>query len=306
MSELSALHRAYLRDVAALGDDAVTQYLLECLEFIKNDDLEGWKREFGDEGETPEPPKKRRRGAPSRKDYSPLPACTNCQATSLIEDYEEGQVVCTNCGLVNETQLLVETPPHLNQRIDARQVHRYSRIVYFRSFLLSVTGNTYPQLTEDERSRIKEGVEKIDTVTPTSIMSLLKKLKLHRLRRHRFYIAETFSPLNKKYRPLNLAPTLFRDMLRLFRRAELVWDKVKAKNAPNRKVFINYSFLQYQFCYQLGHPECTGPEFLIKCPKRLELLNKLYGKMCTETTLVHTPASKHGPRTTFDGGIHGQ
>lgn len=306
MADLHQLHDAYLKNLVSENGD-VTEYFLDCCEFIRNDDICGWKKKFSPVVPEPtvaeEPKPKRRRMAPSAVLHTDELSCKHCGSKSLLEDTKEGQTVCTNCGIVNETQMLVnDVNPWSEalQRASREYIHRYSRIVYFRSFLLSISGNTNPMLTPSQKQTLKDETEGIETVTAEGMMKILKKLKLQRLRRHQFSLAETYSKTTARFKPTPLTPVVFKDMLKLFRRVEQVWPSVRKSGAPDRKVFINYSYLFFQFCHHLGVTDCATDSFLLKCPKRAQLLHKLYGRICKKTGLtqkLHFRTKVHGKFT---------
>lgn len=259
MDELVALHEEHLDSIK---DCEVDDYLLDCQEFIASGDVEGWRVRFID-SLIPPPPVKRTRGAPSRLLlYEPV-KCVECQSMEVIEDVKQGQIVCTDCGLIQSMCILVPTY-YDQERSTPIKVHRYSRIVYFKSVLNSLRGETKPQMTKPEIDLLLKHLT--TPITPDSVSVALKACGLVKLRRHRTSIASVFG----RYQPLIVDAALYPEILRMFRRVE-----VEYKLTPKRRIFLSYPYLIYQFLYHLGAQPPTT--LLLKCRHLLLRQHKLYG-----------------------------
>jgi len=286
--EVDRLHQ---EKTAALSQnvDALMDYLLRCQEFLKTGDVSGWKESFAPELLIPESPKKRRRGSPSALLWTPLPPCRSCKSSETIEDVKEGSVVCTACGIIQSTQTLGIDVAHMS--IDRLMnghrhvVHRYSRVVYFRSFLMSIQGNTRPVLSTEEQAslRLTLGGEKV--ITGAVVASVIKRLKLsNRLRRHTESIAITMS--GGVYKPIVIPTHTFFELLTLFRRVEFWWDHGMSKNMPGRRVFLSYPYVYYQLCHHLKLHHLSGKHHLLQSRKLLGKLHKAYGRLARKAKLT--------------------
>ena len=301
---LSCLHEQY---AANLTGDTLLEYLLDATPYLSTDDLAGWILQFRktnsstssnsnsiptpsttlthtisptQPGASPngEPRKKRRKMSPNTVVWTPLAACKECHSDEVIEDSTAGCVVCTMCGLV-QSPLLQNGIGNMdlnNPRCTPHKVHHYSRIVYFRSFLMSIQAETAPQIPPLvlEALRLEAGGS-AENITKASLLKAMRRRNLcNNYRRHTLSLLHT---LTKKAAPetIKLEHAHFTQLLRHFRAIESAWDQ-NVTNKRGRKVFLSYSYVFYQLCYHLDIMQYTGKHHLLKSRVLLARIHDLY------------------------------
>lgn len=253
--------------LTTLEGEMLFDYLMSSMVYLKTEDLEGWKEQFlsKEQAEVVVKPKNLRQ-SPNAAPYVPLPLCEACGGDEVIDDVPQGQYVCTTCGLIQKLGVFSGGPAHcsMDRLMNTARVHihRYSRIVHFRTTIRLMQGDSCPEMDPATLLRLRTEIDGNGLpVTVDLVSKALRKLGLARkFRRHRCRIAELLGH--------SLLPTIpaaiVMDMLKLFRRLEYYWGFYHAEIAPKRKVFLSYRFVFYQFAHQLGHPELTGSHHLLK------------------------------------------
>lgn len=278
-----------------LETEALMDYLLSCQDYLKENDLLGWKKTFAPDTVVlmKEPPKKRQRMSPNALRWQPLPNCKECQSPDVIEDVAEGSVVCTACGIIQSMQLLGTDPAFMSvdmlKNAYRHVVHRYSRVVYFRSLLLGLQGKTVPSISIEELASLRRTiVGEGSAIHPSVVWTALKKLGLGtKYRRHLEALAVKLS--GGLYSPVEIEVDQFFELLTLFRRVECEWDHGVKQTIPTRRVFLSYPYIYYQLCHHIGSPHLTGSHHLLKSVKLLNVLHKVYKpmseKLCLKITM---------------------
>lgn len=281
-----SLAELHSRHVASLPFDDQIEYLLAVQEYIKSDDVEGWKRKFAPEKEVVKEVKKRRMG-PNLSLFMKNPACISCHSEEVIDDVKQGNVVCTECGLIQCVLLSNDSSVLTHDELKTRQrdyVHRYSRVVYFRSFLMSLIGETNPVIDDTTLGLLRLFVGPPPEVTPERVAVALKKMRLStKYRRHKEYLASLLS--GGVYKPLVIEMDVFKRLLHLFRWVEFYYVPIKRVSDPGRRVFFSYPYVYYQLCFHLGLSHLTGPRHLLHCKKRQQMQHKTYGRVAKKCDL---------------------
>jgi hypothetical protein len=278
LDQLHALH------LASLTGEGVVDYLLSCQDYLKEEDVIGWKKRFApgpsiEINEPPPPPKKRRRMSPDACVWSPFPPCKSCKSEEVVDDMKEGCVVCTACGLVQVHQNLGMSAANMSfeqlKNGERKKVHLYSRVVYFRSFLLGLQGKTRPSMSTEELGVLRATCAGESWIDEAAVSRALKKLKLAaKFRRHRYSIA---CMLNPDYKPVSMEGPMFFEFLRLFRVIECHWQHGMKRKLRERRVFFSYPYVFYQLCIQLGVMHLTGVHHLLHNRVALDKLHYAYG-----------------------------
>ena len=256
---LETLHDEYME---LLPTTQHLNYLLGSSELLRNNNLDGWLKKFKPSMIEPLPlpsSPKRRRGCQDIIFWIPQPKCEECKGET-IEDVMEGCVVCIQCGLIQDSHVLVPdvhtntsgiTEWHTTKHV----VHRYSRLVYFRSLLAGLQGETTPTIST-EIVKIRETCQQFlrmrnnQQICVLDVKNAIKLLKLpYRHVRHAVNITSTVS--GKESVLLDLTGAQQRKFLRLFRACESIWDS-KKEFKKERTYFINYTFLILKFCVFFG------------------------------------------------------
>lgn len=289
--KLAELHEKHLASMEE-GSEEMMDYLMSCQTYLKENDLTGWMSTFAPDQHIPEqlPPPKRRRCSPNAVVWAPRPPCTHCRSTEIIEDVREGCVVCTACGMI-QTSVLIQSEhgAHVSvaqsMSLDRYVVHHYSRVVYFRSFLQSIQGDTRPEISPLEEGVLRQVVGGIASsqISPDVVQCALRVTGLTKFRRHKVRLAELLS--DGHFKGSVIPSGVFYDLLKLFRRVEYAWEHHVRKQS-GRRVFISYPYVYFQLCYHLGYAELCDSKYLLKSRPRLQLLHKLYGRICKKAGLT--------------------
>ena len=288
---LSEAHSEMARSMKT--EEELFDYLLSSMNYLKENNLDGWKENFKRQEngkiEKKEPPIKKRRMSPNVVLMPKRRECTNCKSDAIIDDVKEGSVVCTACGIIQSTQLIQSTPAHMSantiQEGFRHVVHRYSRVVYFRSFLLSIQGLTTPTISPKELQSLQATLSgDAAEVTPNTIEIALKKLKKStKFRRHKVSLAVTLS--KNAYKPVVVPYDTFCLMLKLFRRVEVYWQQHSKRLMPGRCVFLSYPYLYYQFCVHLKCTHLSSTSYLLQSRVLLKKLHVAYKEIAANINL---------------------
>jgi hypothetical protein len=288
--DLDTLHQTHL---ATMSPTQSFDYLLDCQEWLKTQDRTGWIKNFAPHLLITEPTQKPKkiRCSPTVRVFCPLPPCIECKSDEVINDVREGSVVCTACGLVQSIQGSVgENNGTATMSVDQMMngsryiVHRYSRVVYFRSFLLGIQGQTCPEVDANHLLMMRVLCAGYSVVDPSVVNKILRQLKIaKRYRRHRVSLALKLS--NGKYKPQQIPGALFMDFLTHFRKIEYMWDHGGKSNMKERKVFLSYPYIFYQLCVHMDCMHLTGKHHLLKSTVLLNKLHLCYGRLAKKVNL---------------------
>jgi hypothetical protein len=253
-------------------------YLLSCQDYLKEEDVNGWKRRFAPEQSTETneqaKPIKRRRMSPDAVIHTEYPSCLNCNHNrDIISDMREGSVVCTACGLIQRLQQLQQGTANMSydqlKNGTRKIVHHYSRVVYFRSFVMGLQGRTRPNISSQDLCALRATCAGASYIDERVVDTALKKLHLAtKFRRHKYSLAHM---LNKDYKSVFIPAETHFKLLKLFRVIECHWQHGMKRKLNERRVFFSYPYVFYQLCYHLGCMQYTGSHHLLKSE---ELLNK--------------------------------
>ena len=249
--------------------DLVT-YLLDCVPFLKTNDLTGWKLRFQPLSH-----------AKTSIKPSPQLTCPHCHnQSSLVRDCAAGTVVCSTCGIVVDATGLGSDIAHMSvDRIThgiRHVVHRYSRQVYFRSFLASIQGHTKPTRMSSVLHDLRATID--GDVSVSAVCAALRKLRIStQYRRHATTLAKK---LNPDVPVVTITDIQMHSLLAMFEKVERYWDIRFKHSLKQRKSFFSYPYLLYQFSYHLGYTELILARFLLKDVKLRKFQHYMYRQMC--------------------------
>lgn len=286
MSCLEELHNAYL---TSLPDSEKMDYLLNSVTFLSDQDVTGWKAKFQvgastennsalpPTTENKQPPKKRRRLAPGAVLLMPYPACAECKSEEIIEDHDQGRVVCMGCGMIQVSQLLGIASTNMTydqlKNGPCTKIHYYSRVVYFRSILMGMQALTTPQISGKELNDLRVVCDGESYPDVNAVARAIRKLGMaSRFYRHRYTITQMLFP---SYKPLYIKGCHFFEILKYFTRIEFNYMHMKDKMA-GRRSFFSYPYIFYQICYHMDVMDYTGDHHLLKDATLLQKLHKAY------------------------------
>jgi hypothetical protein len=259
---LARLHQQKLE-----SSEDMMEYLLSSMEFLKTGDLDGWTKKF-DPAPVETKVKKRLRQSPNKAEFVPLNACRACSANEVVEDVTQGQQVCTHCGLIQTQGVFTGDIVHCSvdrlKNGNRVHIHRYSRVVHFRTSIRLMQGDSQPEISDDVLCRMRAELGGDCEVTASKVAKILLRLGLSRkYRRHRWRIACLLGGVEL---PMFDGSVLM-EMFKKFRVLEYYWDHYHEEISPGRVVFFSYKFVFYQFCHMLGYPSYTGAHHLLKNEK---------------------------------------
>jgi hypothetical protein len=273
--------------MSSMTSTELSIYLLDAMEYLKTEDLEGWKKRFrpAEEKEIPKPVVKRRRQTPVKADVKPEEKCRGCNSDKVIDDIQNGQLVCIACGLIQLLGVFTGDTAHCSydqiQNMGRVHIHRYSRIVNFMTVIRFAEGDTKPEIDDETRSRLQAELvgRKINGY---EVRKALCRLGLsRRYRRHSMTFVREWGG--------EMYPSIPGDVVlkcaKLFRRVEFFFDRHKHRIWPNRKTFFSYNFMLYQLLHEVGRPDLTGPHHLLKSEKLLAVQLDAYRKISMYTGL---------------------
>lgn len=279
--KLSALHDEMMEKLT--GEEQL-EYLMNCLPYLKPTDIDGWKAEFAPELLPPKPlPPKKRRQSPVTALYCPFPLCTGCGKDEILDDVAKGTWVCCNCGLILQQGVFSGDSAHcdMDRLMNGTRVHihRYSRIVHFKTMIRLMEGDSKPVMDEETLSRMRVELDG-GPVTPDVVSRVLRKLGIARkYRRHRWRLTAL---LGGAQMPVFDASVII-PMYKMFLRLEYYWNFYHKTISPGRRVFFSYRFVFYQFAHALSRPDITGPHHLLKNEKLSQFQFDSYARASEHT-----------------------
>jgi ribosomal protein S27E len=281
------------------------EYLLNSVTFLSDQDVTGWKKRFQpdaltesssiNQSEEAPPKKKRRRMAPGAVLLMPYPACKECKSEDIVEDHEEGRVVCIGCGMIQVTQLMGIASTNMTfdqiKNGPCTKIHLYSRVAYFRSFLMGMQALTKPQISEKELQDLRVACGGINSPNVDAVAKEIRKLGMSsRFHRHRYTLTSMLFP---SYKAVYISGRHFFDILRYFTRIEFNYIHMK-DCMGGRQSFFSYPYVFYQICYHMDCMQYTGKHHLLKDRSLLLKLHKAYkpiaeaSKMQYDVTVLNT------------------
>ena len=268
-----------------MDSTSVFEYLMDAVPFFQNGDVLGWKQKFQPEP-LPEPvlvPTKRLRQSPLQAPVLPFDLCKGCKSEDVIDDVRCGQIVCLSCGLIQEVGVFTGDTAHCSynrmKSMCVAYIHRYSRVLNFINIIRMEEGDSTPEITDENLSRLRVALDG-QNVENTTVRKALCKLGLStRYRRHAMYFVWKF----KGDMFPRIPGLLTRHLAKLFRRVEVFFDKHRHKMWPKRKTFFSYKFILYQLLHEVGRPDLTGPQHLLKSVKLLQVQREAYKTICRYT-----------------------
>jgi len=144
-------------------------------------------------------------------------------------------------------------------------------------------GDSSPVIDPEVLLSLRADLDGQEPVTVEKVSRSQRKLGVARkYRRHRWRLLE----LMTNTRVPVIDASIVMDMLKMFRVLEYHWNYHRKEMAPGRKVFFSYRFIFYQFAHELGHPEITGPQHLLKNVKFSRFQFDSYRRACKYTNFT--------------------
>lgn len=184
--------------------------------------------------------------------------CKNCLTNKdIIEDVQEGHVVCTQCGMIQRSGVMETalTNAQFHTGLSRDVVHHYSRWTYLRSIIQANLGETQIEISEEHKQLFLDHGKEIDEFSVTTVKSAIKKHKLpYRLVRHSVTIATQLWPKSTRHL-LSVGQSELAKIARRFREYESVWDSDRSANCKlGRRFFLNYRLLWSEIVKEKNYP----------------------------------------------------
>ena len=146
------------------------------------------------------------------------------------------------------------TNAQFHEGVTPTAVHHYSRLIYLRSMMLEIKGDTKVDLSPEQLDQIRRHCENISMRSADGVRVAVRHLKLPKsLRRHATTIAQQLWKLPNLSDQLSAHDT--RRIYRQFREYENTWDRNRGpagKFKGQRKYFPSYRVLMRRILTVLG------------------------------------------------------
>ena len=278
-----ALHEAKCKTMTSSTE--LLEYLMDSVNFLKTEDVEGWKQTFQPTPQVPLKPR-RLRQSPNTAPVIPMSACKGCGSEKVIDDVPQGQWVCIECGLIQQLGVCTADIAHCSydriQNTAHVHIHRYSRIVHSQNVIRLGEGNSSPEIDMKTMYRLQVA---LDGKYPTkeNVILALKKLGLRRrYRRH----AQALAVMCGAEAPKTFPADLVINMCKMFRRVEYFFDKFRRRVCPERKVFLSYKFVLYQLLHHYQRVDLTDKGQLLKGKELLREQRRIYAALITHIPVL--------------------
>lgn len=258
-----------------LDGEALIEYLLDSLPYIKAEDSAGYLTAFG-------PSKKLTKNdlAQALRDQY------KCQEKGCTGDLVDcgGAGVCAECAIVAWEGLGPDQGKNLSyerSRTTLYRIHRYVRLVHFKDLMRALQGEMPCKLPPDDEERVRACLGNTGAITPTTVLAALKKCKLtKKFRKHKEYLAWYLS--ERRWTGVVIRHADYMQMCKMFKVIERMWDlKSSKKFKGKRKVFLSYPYVFWRLSQLIGHDEeyCRDVQ-LLKSKKLLAKQHELWKGVC--------------------------
>lgn len=232
---------------------------------------------------------------PGNKHHSYLPWCAECGSEDVIDDREQCDYVCRQCGLATQymcsderTHTFEETQRLVSAKFWMGGSRGYKRMSHFNDVLSQLMGRQRTDTAPGVESAVRESIKKheADTtvVTGALVRRHMKVLKLGHHYEDAFMVANA---ITRNAAVIRVDHRLEEDLRHFFRRIQRAFDDVKVDS--KRKSFLNYSYVLYQFLRMLGRLDIAAHLHMLKARSRLVAHDVIFGKICDRLGWVFVP-----------------
>lgn len=268
-TELASKHNARLNNCS--NEEELIEYIMDSLEYINNNDLQGYNRKF-----SPTPQKSQ--GGILASDFNLNCACGGYLVVS------SGEETCIECGVIVPGSNLGNDENHMaydRMRGPRIRIHRYKRIVHFYEFIRFLQGHVVCRIDDADLKRVRDHLADTE-ITPWTVQYSLLKCGLQRYRKHRHYLAKVLS--GGEWQPVDISPDVLFQLMKLFKQINELWSRQHKDIAGTRKVFLSYPFTYYQLCRKIGREDLTHGVRLLKSKKLLDKQHEYWNRLETYIT----------------------
>lgn len=226
--------------------------------------------------------------------------CKDCSATcSIIHDQIRADLVCTECGSVQERTFggetgdgaadFAERAQHLiTKRARTSNATCYENANHFRDILMQAQGIESMRPPEGLLEKLHEYMRKNkiepSTLTPADTFKILRETKLSRLYQHRVKITYWLSGKP----PFTLTEEQSRLLCTNFQQIQQPWREAIAKS--QRKNLMSYSYILFKLCEMHGITEMCDVCYLLKTNNKLRQLDAHWETICARLNWPYRPS----------------
>jgi hypothetical protein len=208
--------------------------------------------------------------------------CEKCNQEKIIIK-AEGVFICKKCGEVEKLIIESEIPNH-RDITENKKNYPYRRINHFNEWLnrfqaketIEIPKNIYDKIIEELiKQRIQITIKDIPYMqTYEIIKKILSKIQQTRYYEHIAYIMTlvTGNP------PLIIPRDIENEVKEMFKKTQIPFTKLH----PNRKNFLNYSYVLHQFFRLLELDNYAKCFTLLKSKSKLRLQEEIWKEICYE------------------------
>jgi hypothetical protein len=205
--------------------------------------------------------------------------CARCDQAYVLNS-REAELVCRGCGSTRPFVSTNITYDQETQQYSTVTSFAYKRLNHFKEWLNSVQGKENTDIPEEVLQAVraefrKEGACKRGDVKASKVLGFLKKLKLNKYYEHKHAICNAISGVPAP----KLAPELEEKLCTMFGKIQ---EPYKNHRPTNRKNFLSYSYVLYQFCELLGLDDYKQYFPLLKSGDKLYTHDNTWKLICAE------------------------
>lgn len=200
-------------------------------------------------------------------------------------------VTCTQCGYCCSYIDATSSAVSFGDDIEFANFS-YKRINHFSEWLANVQGIETYEIPKEVLTQVcdelyRQRVTDPNEITFKRVREVLKVLKQRKQYEHTTKITCTITG-----RPLPKLSTRTQEMAKLmFRACQEPFTRHAGKIAPNRRNFLSYSYILYQFLVLLGESdEILGAFTLLKGKDKRQRMDELFALICKDLDWEFTPS----------------
>jgi len=252
-------------------------------------------------------------------------ACMSCNAPmiDMMHDAQRGDVVCSKCGVVDNTSIIVEenemtirsinrgerpAPPARVRKSSTGQ--KYNHMSNFSEILTQLQGLenitcirppvTLESILASMRVFFSSKNIQLQSVTPVHVHSYLKANNIPSLYKH---IVKLAHMITGKTAPA-LSPQQLANLTSRFQQFLIAWNMLKKQSKFGlrdnmhhfshpivRKNVIAYRFVIFKLCELENIPDICGVSFLPRIPKKVAALDFVWKHVCRHTGFQYIQTS---------------
>lgn len=205
--------------------------------------------------------------------------CKDCLTAFLVEMFEDGDWVCTDCGKC--AQLLENTCRTRDYSTDLpTMAFKYKRSNHFRDWIAQVNGEEETTIPNNVLQTVEEYSKKNKikpkTLTAQRVRRCLKEAKLGKYYENSQQICNFFNKEKKSKITFDESSKL----LALFEMVQGPYDEIKERVAPGRRNFFSYPYIITKLCELLGFDHHLSKFTMLKSHGKIQEQDRMWSAVC--------------------------